>query len=201
MAASAPLPFRPSPSPPSLSSPTFKPKGKKGEVQVSFNGAKLGLFRPTGRLIAFGLAGDDVITVDKKIRLPAELDGGEGNDRLTGARGPNVLVGGRGDDRLTGSSGRDLLICGWGADRLKGSSGDDLLIGGSTPYDDDAAALHDIAAVWTSAQPFASRVAALQDSTRPRYLKKGETVLDDQAVDALFGRPGMDWLVDFPMSS
>jgi hypothetical protein len=65
-----------------------------------------------------------------------------------------------------------------------------------TRYDDDAAALRDLPAVWTSAQPYATRVAALQDSTRPRYLKKGVTGLDDQAVDALFGRPGLDWLVD-----
>ena len=35
--------------------------GPAGDIEVFLNGASLGTFRPTGRLIAFGQGGDDAI--------------------------------------------------------------------------------------------------------------------------------------------
>ncbi|WP_376093804.1 calcium-binding protein [Roseomonas sp. CCTCC AB2023176] len=74
--------------------------------------------------------------------------GRDGNDRLAADRpgwgnrvegGDDVVDGGRGDDEITGGGGRDVLSGGsgddeirggHGADTLYGSAGDDLLVGG-----------------------------------------------------------------------
>jgi Ca2+-binding RTX toxin-like protein len=56
------------------------------------------------------------------------LEGGAGNDKLTGQLGsavPNWLTGNGGDDVLTGNEGDDLLNGGAGADTLKGNAGID----------------------------------------------------------------------------
>ena len=44
------------------------------------------------------------------------LEGGSGNDRLTGDAGANILLGGAGDDRLDGGAGNDTLVGGAGTD-------------------------------------------------------------------------------------
>ncbi|MGR3540571.1 MAG: calcium-binding protein, partial [Hasllibacter sp.] len=54
------------------------------------------------------------------------LEGGDGDDVLTGAMGADVLRGGAGNDRLTGNGGRDALWGGTGNDRLSGGGGRDL---------------------------------------------------------------------------
>src|SRR5207244_767321 len=81
---------------------------RPGYVLVIINGKGQGVFRPTGRLIAYGQAGNDVIRVDARLGMATELYGGAGNDLLIGGRGPNLLVGGAGNDILIGNAGRDL---------------------------------------------------------------------------------------------
>ena len=119
----------------------FTRVGNSGAVAVFLNGASLGTFHPTGRLIAFGQAGHDAILADGSINAAAWFFGGAGNDLLKGGRGPNVLLGGAGQDALTGGSGRDILIGGFGFDLLIGGAGDDLMIGGTTAFDDDEESL------------------------------------------------------------
>src|SRR5262249_32656222 len=65
----------------------FRRRGRRGVGEVMLNGVKLGRFHPTGRIIAYGGEGNDVIAADRRISLPAELYGGGGDDRLTGGRG------------------------------------------------------------------------------------------------------------------
>ncbi len=55
------------------------------------------------------------------IETGAVLDGGGGNDTLTGAAGGDKLIGGTGNDTLSGGAGDDILI---------GSAGNDVLVGG-----------------------------------------------------------------------
>ena len=52
-----------------------------GGVEAVLNGRSFGVFH-VDRVIAFGGKGDDVITVDDLVGLPAELDGGDGTNRL-----------------------------------------------------------------------------------------------------------------------
>ncbi|MFH1918778.1 MAG: PKD domain-containing protein, partial [Planctomycetota bacterium] len=138
--------------------------------------------------------GNDQAHVGARVRTPAFIDGGAGNDILHGGSGADILLGGLGRDLLFGGRGRDLIIGGLGADLLMGSFSDDILIGGTTEYDEDSEALYDIQAIWTSEEDHATRVAILKDTTRPTYLTEGETVWNDDSVDFLFGGPARDWL-------
>ncbi len=77
--------------------------------------------------ILFGTLGED------------SVNGGDGDDRITGFLGADVLsgdngndtlLGGEGADRLLGFAENDLLLGGGGNDTLSGDSGFDTLIGG-----------------------------------------------------------------------
>ncbi len=57
------------------------------------------------------------------------LDGGEGRDTLKGGDGDDLLRGGKGTDQLNGGGGSDSLIGGNGDDQLKGGAGRDNLDG------------------------------------------------------------------------
>ena len=161
-------------------------------VEVLINGVSHGTFSPTGRIVAFGLAGNDDMTVAGGIVRSAWLYGGLGQDRLKGGAGNDVLLGGEGDDLLIGGQGRDLLIGGVGADRLVGNADDDILIAGYTLHDADTTPLCDMLHEWTSAASFADRTAVLRGSL---LVAEGSsaTVFDDGAADVLTGSAGQDW--------
>ncbi len=74
------------------------------------------------------------------IKLGVDLNGGSGNNTLTGGAGDDHLFGGSGndvlnglagDDRLDGGSGNDTLIGGAGNDAITGGSGNDVITGGA----------------------------------------------------------------------
>jgi Ca2+-binding RTX toxin-like protein len=75
-------------------------------------------------------AGDDRVTVAKRVTVPVTMRGGSGGDVLTGGAGDDKLIGGYGRDRLDGGLGDDLLIGGEGNDLLLGGPGHDMLRGG-----------------------------------------------------------------------
>lgn len=58
------------------------------------------------------------------------LDGGNGNDSLFGDIGDDVLIGGHNNDTLDGGAGDDDLDGGTGNDKLYGGAGNDDIIGG-----------------------------------------------------------------------
>src|SRR5687768_17415853 len=55
------------------------------------------------------------------------INGEGGNDTITGTIGDDVVTGGLGDDTMTGSAGNDRLSGGAGNDTMTGSEGDDTL--------------------------------------------------------------------------
>ena len=63
-----------------------------------------------------------------------KLDGGDGNDVVSGAGGADILEGGvgpaSGDDSIFAGPGNDLITDGGGANRLRGEEGDDTLRAG-----------------------------------------------------------------------
>jgi len=63
--------------------------------------------------------------------LPQYLEGGSGDNRLTGTIANDTLVGGAGNDTLVGAGGDNLLQVDSGANHLIGAEGNDTLIGGS----------------------------------------------------------------------
>jgi Ca2+-binding RTX toxin-like protein len=58
------------------------------------------------------------------------LNGGSGNDRITGRAGNDVLNGGPGDDTIAGDAGNDVIDGGPGDDVLLGGAGNDTITGG-----------------------------------------------------------------------
>jgi uncharacterized delta-60 repeat protein len=74
--------------------------------------------------------GHDIVLTTSNITQTMTIDGGSGNDLLTGGGGRNVLFGGSGHDFLYGDGGDDVLFGGTGNDFLSGGSGDDVLVGG-----------------------------------------------------------------------
>ena len=58
-----------------------------------------------------------------------ELSGGSASDTITGGRGDDILVGFSGDDRLDGNDGTDVIDGSGGSDRIDGGEGTDKLNG------------------------------------------------------------------------
>ncbi|HTO53923.1 MAG TPA: calcium-binding protein [Myxococcota bacterium] len=95
-----------------------------------------------GKLVVFGLGGDDMIVGQNGLRsrgVALEIDGGAGDDTLTGGDGDDVIFGGGGDDTIRGGIGSDTVFCGpgkdtaiWnpgdGSDTIEGDGGQDTLL-------------------------------------------------------------------------
>jgi Ca2+-binding RTX toxin-like protein len=149
-------------------SEVFKFSRKRDQVRVLRNKVQVGdpLAIPTGSVIVLARGGDDTVNPGTLKASAILIEGGDGNDRLTGSKFNDTLIGGDGNDVLNGAAGHDLLIGGRGADALTGAGGDDLLVTGGTPYDDaqapeNAAALRDLLSAWVAATPYADRIAAV----------------------------------------
>ena len=106
--------------------------GEDGNDTISAAGASLGGVR----LLMDGGAGDDTITgsSDGDTITGGDGDdmvsGGDGNDTLRGGLGNDVLAGGNGNDLVEGEDGNDTLQGDAGNDSLLGSFGNDNLTGG-----------------------------------------------------------------------
>jgi Ca2+-binding RTX toxin-like protein len=74
--------------------------------------------------------GNDIVVTTPNVTQTMTIDGGDGNDLLTGGGGKNVLIGGNGNDILYGAAGDDMLFGGAGNDDLYGGDGNDVLVGG-----------------------------------------------------------------------
>jgi Ca2+-binding RTX toxin-like protein len=159
-------------------------------------------FAPTiDRIVVYGRGGNDYIKVHKSVgAIPAELYGGDGDDKLGGGQGHDVLVGGDGDDLLAGKDGRDLLIGGLGKDKIVGDGGDDILIGGVYVEATNRVALNAVMAEWTRFDlDYDGRIANLQGNggtgLNGGFLVNDTTVFDDAVKDKLSGKKGLDWFM------
>ena len=75
-----------------------------------------------------GEAGNDTITAGANV-ADNVVQGGDGNDTLTGSVGRDLMYGGAGNDRIVAGAGNDYLEGGLGNDTLDGGAGDDLAHG------------------------------------------------------------------------
>lgn len=99
-------------------------KGSTFDVRDLVSGTERGdLFK----IVQLGSAGDDRINFLDDGRK-VYVNGGMGDDRITGGRSADFLVGGAGDDRLFGGSGNDSFIGGAGSDVIFGGNGKDTVI-------------------------------------------------------------------------
>lgn len=74
--------------------------------------------------------GNDRVRLDR-LAVPSSIDGGAGNDVLTGSDDDDTITGGEGNDRIRGRGGDDDLSGDAGNDRISGDAGDDTLAGGA----------------------------------------------------------------------
>jgi hypothetical protein len=185
-----------------------------GGVKVGMNFVNLGSFSNISRVVVYGQLGDDIIktaptsinNVLTYVSVPVMFFGGDGNDTLnvSGSNVGNVLVGGGGSDLLLGGLGPDVLIGGAGPSTLRAGSGGDILIGGTTSFDNNAAALAAVLAEWSRTDAdYATRIGHLtgtmtgglnhnSDSSVFYYLNSS-TVSSESAVNSLIGGAGQDW--------
>ena len=105
------------------------------QLRATVNGAVIDV-RSAARVKSIHVVagfGDDTITVNVpgNNRIATRLEGGFGNDEITGGDGPDVILGGPGRDTLNGGAGNDEIRGNGGVDSVVGSSGDDALFGGA----------------------------------------------------------------------
>lgn len=84
-----------------------------------------------------GGAGNDIINLNsgavagfQAITVPANVQGGAGNDSIVGGAGNDTIAGGTGNDTISGAVGDDVISGATGNDILNGGAGDDDLSGG-----------------------------------------------------------------------
>ena len=80
-------------------------------------------------IVVFGFGGNDTITINPAVRVPAEIHGDDGNDFIRGGGGISRINGGAGDDAISGGAASDDLFGGEGHDQLLGLAGRDRLFG------------------------------------------------------------------------
>ena len=128
------------------------------------------------------------------------VDGGEGNDILVGSSRPGSSV-----DTLIGGKGNDILIAQYGTSILQGGVGSDLLIAGIIPT--NSLLITNLLAIqseWTSTRTYVDRIANLEGTgVGPRnngdvYLTPGDTVIDNDTIDQVFGEADQDWFFANP---
>ena len=171
-----------------------------GQVMVVSGKSKLGPFSPTGRIIVYGLAGNDRITVAANVAVPAMLFGGAGNDTLTGAAANDVLVGGDGNDVLNGGKGSNILLGGAGVDNLKGGRPGNVLVPAATPYDagqySDQIALASLLDEWSSSASYASRIAAIESGVGSQSFQLDPSLLTNfSGRDHVASTRNRDWVL------
>ena len=75
-----------------------------------------------------GANGDDTISGGK---VNDRIDGGDGNDNISGGNGNDVLIGGRGNNTLDGGDGNDTLTAADGDNTIRGGNGNDTIVAGN----------------------------------------------------------------------
>ena len=84
-----------------------------------------------GHNVVLGSAGNDIIRGQASASGSDALQGGAGNDRLTGGTGPAAIAGGAGNDVVVSGPGNDTILGGAGHDNVRSDGGQDFIDGGA----------------------------------------------------------------------
>ena len=83
------------------------------------------------KIVANAGTEDDTIIIASEIKIPADLDGGAGENTLIGGSGNDTLTGGSEADHLEGGDGDDTINTGDGLNIVDGGEGMDTINGGN----------------------------------------------------------------------
>ncbi|WP_392533892.1 DUF4347 domain-containing protein [Nostoc sp. C117] len=178
-------------------------------IRVLVNGADKGEFARTtngstiGRIIIYGNAGDDTITVNSDLgAINAVIFGDVGNDTIRGGIGNNLIDGGNDNDTIYGGIDKDILLGSFGQDTINADKGDDILISGSYRYSSDLSAIAALLAAWLQPVSYSQRISNLKNGVGfdSLYALKPANITDDNVVDSvagdtLDGVQGEDWFI------
>jgi len=164
---------------------------------VTINAVLVGSFAPTGRIVVFGQAGNDNVTIASTITRNAWLYGDEGNDTLTGGGGNDVIIGGAGTDSQVGGAGNDTYRfdtdAALGIDTVNDSAGVDTLDFSATSGQAIALNLGAITAqvVNPNLTLTLTSASAIENVTGGSL---GDTLTGNASANVLIGGPGNDTL-------
>jgi phospholipase C len=174
-----------------------------GQIEVQIKGRRVNydhfFSEPFSRLEIYSQGGNDKITVDPAVTIPAFIFAGDGNNKIEAGGGPSVVVGGAGNNKLTGGSGLDILIGGAGKSKLIAGPAGAILIAGTTNFDANLDALKALEAEWSRTdETYVQKVAHLDGGAtggRNGTLILDQTTVhrDDAGPDDLTGGTGMSW--------
>ncbi|MEZ6039741.1 MAG: PKD domain-containing protein [Planctomycetaceae bacterium] len=139
---------------------------------------------------------------DRDLDIPALIEGGGGDDRLTGGRAADILIGGLGNDRISGGSGDDIILGGDGKDDLRGGNGNDLMVSDAWAYDAVLDALDAVHQEWTDGSlTYEQKRDHLTGTTagghNGAYLFNSMTLATDGERDTIRGDRGRDLFFAF----
>jgi Ca2+-binding RTX toxin-like protein len=108
---------------------TIEVLGQNGSVAVTGLSALVQLTGTEGandQLVVRGLGGNDTISASALLadNIKLTIDGGAGNDMISGSRGADTLLGGAGHDFIDGQQGDDHAMLGAGNDTFRWDPGD-----------------------------------------------------------------------------
>lgn len=101
--------------------------GGEGIDSISFSGTfeDLVINAAKGTISSASIKGLRIVSIE-------EIEGGDGNDRITGGKDGDSLSGGSGNDLIKGQGGNDTLSTGSGYDTVYGGAGDDRIYSSSS---------------------------------------------------------------------
>ncbi|MBX7144598.1 MAG: hypothetical protein K1X79_09125 [Oligoflexia bacterium] len=105
-----------------------------GNILINGSAPQSGALRKSDldSIVVSGGPLSNVISIGKGLSgLSISVDGGDGDDTITGGNGKDVLRGGAGNDTISGKNGKDQLFGDDGNDTLNGGNGNDVLDGGA----------------------------------------------------------------------
>jgi PKD repeat protein len=165
-----------------------------GRIRAFINGVATPIFNSGLRVVVFGHAGADRITVNNDVTVDAYIEGGADNDTITTSSGRDFVNAGSGSDVITTNAGRDIVFGGGGADTIDTGAGEDIAIGS------DVAATQSIKRIrdeWNdTTRSFSSRVSRLRAvGTFSDAVINDTTVSTDNAADSIIVGSESDWIV------